>query len=221
MKTADDYEDEFGKETADTLGYNFYVEDCSKSSPTEESAIESVLKTKAMCGKGNFNLCKFISNRKTVTESVSKMGVNTAKVTRTAFEPLSVERVLGMKWDLDTDMFVFKVKIKDNPNTRRGCLSTLYSINDPLGIVAPFVLLGKPVLQEMAKRKVDWDEPIPEDLMPKWQRWKDEFQRLVNVKIPRCLKHEDFGDIQKIEVHHFSDASEAGYEIFPFCVWLI
>ena len=34
---------------------------------------------------------------------------------------------------------------------------------------------------------------------------------LEGLKIPRCYKPEDFGDIKAIELHHFSDASQAGY----------
>ncbi len=34
---------------------------------------------------------------------------------------------------------------------------------------------------------------------------------LEGLKIPRCYKPEDFGDIKADELHHFSDASQTGY----------
>ena len=35
---------------------------------------------------------------------------------------LPVERALGVRWDLESDEFVFKIQVKDKPTTRRGLL---------------------------------------------------------------------------------------------------
>ena len=35
--------------------------------------------------------------------------------------------------------------------------------------------------------------------------------KLEHLKIPRCYKPEGFGEIKKVELHHFSDASQRGY----------
>ena len=69
-RTADDHEEEFGSDIADTLRNNFYVDDMLKSVPTDEKAIEVVQGTKAMCKKGGFKLTKFVSNSRKVLESV-------------------------------------------------------------------------------------------------------------------------------------------------------
>ena len=42
--------------------------------------------------------------------------------------------------------------------TRRGILSTISSIYDPIGFVAPLSLQGKQVLQELCREGVEWDE---------------------------------------------------------------
>ena len=34
---------------------------------------------------------------------------------------------------------------------------------------------------------------------------------MTELSIPRCVKPNDFGQIQKIELHHFSDASSFAY----------
>ena len=44
-----------------------------------------------------------------------------------------VERALGVEWNVDEDEFQFRVKISQRPMTRRGILSTVASIYDPLG----------------------------------------------------------------------------------------
>ena len=61
-RTADDHEEEFGTDIADTLRHNFYVDDMLKSVPADEKAIEVVQGMKAMCKKGGFTLTKFVSN---------------------------------------------------------------------------------------------------------------------------------------------------------------
>ena len=39
-----------------------------------------------------------------------------------------VQRDLGVKWDLESDTFGFRVKIKDKPFTRCGILSVVSSV---------------------------------------------------------------------------------------------
>ena len=69
-RTADDHENEFGTETADTLRRNFYVDDALKSVATEEDAVDLVRNVKGMCRKGGFNLTKFVCNSVKVNHSI-------------------------------------------------------------------------------------------------------------------------------------------------------
>jgi hypothetical protein len=80
-----------------------------------------------------------------------------------------------------------------------------------LGFLAPFVLTGKQVLLEICQEKIGWDDPIPDALRSRWERWRLQLPELVNVKVERCFKPNDFGNTQKMELHHFSDASLTDY----------
>ena len=60
---------------------------------------------------------------------------------------LPVKRVLGIFWDTEDDLFKFKIDFKDKPMTRRGILSVVSSICDPLGLACPFMLKGRKILQ--------------------------------------------------------------------------
>ena len=51
--------------------------------------------------------------------------------------------------------------MQDRPLTRRGILSTVSSVYDPLGFLAPLILVGKSLLQDLCRGKVEWDDPIP------------------------------------------------------------
>ena len=40
---------------------------------------------------------------------------------------------------------------------------------------------------------------------------ENELHVLEELKIPRCFKPKDFGEVKSVELHHFSDASQSGY----------
>ncbi|XP_006821544.1 uncharacterized protein LOC102810323 [Saccoglossus kowalevskii] len=122
-----------------------------------------------------------------------------------------IERVLGIQWCVESDTFKFNIQAKDQPPTRRGILSTVASIYDPLGFLAPFILIGKRILQVMCRKNIGWDEPLSDNLRPIWDRWKADFENLKAVQVPRSYKPHDFGKILSTELHHFSDASTSGY----------
>ena len=63
-------------------------------------------------------------------------------------ECLPTQRSLGVCWNLHSDEFTFRVTIEDKPFTRRGVLSSINSLFDPLGLTAPVTIAGKSLLRE-------------------------------------------------------------------------
>ncbi|XP_068734748.1 uncharacterized protein [Montipora capricornis] len=124
---------------------------------------------------------------------------------------LPMERALGVQWCVESDHLQFRVELKDRPLTRRGILVSVSSIYDPLGLVAPFLLTGKRIVQELCKGKTEWDEPVPDTIRSQWEKWRREIHSLAELKIRRCHKPEDFCELKSIELHNFSDASVVGY----------
>ena len=112
---------------------------------------------------------------------------------------------------MESDTFKFRIALADRPLTRRGILSTVSSVFDTLGVLAPFVLIGKRILKELCRDGANWDDKIPDDLLVRWERWRNEVVLLAKVSIPRCYVPDDFGEIKVVEMHNFSDASEIGY----------
>ena len=80
-------------------------------------------------------------------------------------ENLPIERTLGVQWCVHSDSLQFHVELKDQPLTRRGILSTVSSIFDRLELVAPCILIGKRILQQLCQDGADWDEPIGDDII--------------------------------------------------------
>ena len=134
-----------------------------------------------------------------------------ASVKELVFEKTMVERALGLQWNVVFDQFGFKIVVKEKSFTRRGILSTVCSIYDPLGFAAPFTFQAKLFLQDLCRKKLDWDDVISEDDQKQWKTWLHDLPQLEKVVINRCLKPAHFGKITSCQIHNFSDALQVGY----------
>ena len=84
-------------------------------------------------------------------------------------------------------------------------------VHHPLGLISPFLLPGKRILQGICKDGAHWGNPIPDSVRMQWMKWREDLGTLAKLKIPRCYKPVDFGDVKSIKLHKFSDASTSGY----------
>jgi len=191
---------------------DFYVDDGVTSVETVKEAVQLAKEARELCAKGGLRLHKFVSNNSVVLNSipVSEHATDT-KTKDLTFSETQTERALGIYWNIEKDCFTFNITAKDQPPTRRSILSTVAAIYDPLGFVAPYILNGKGILQEMCRQGTDWDDPLPEHLKPRWESWKGDFNNLKKLQINRCYVPATFGDVVNKELHHFSDASTTGY----------
>ena len=212
-RTARDNEDKYGTLVADTLRNNFYVDDCLRSVSSEGKAVELIEGLRQSCKKGGFRLTKFTSNSRAVLESIpeDERSKEVRSITLDC-DNLPIERALGIQWCVQSDCFGFRIVINSKPFTRRGVMSTISSIFDPLGFIAPFTLLAKKLLQDLCRNEdLDWDDDIPEDCRSKWLRWCGELPLLEQFHIDRCHKPPGFGPVVSRQLHLFSDASQVGY----------
>ena len=108
------------------------------------------------------------------------------------------------------DTLGFRVELENKPLSCHGIISTISSVYDPLGIVSPVILCGKLMLQDLCRQNVDWDDLVPEEIFPRWERWHNKVPLLEDVNIQRCFKPPGFGKVVQYEVHSFWDASQFG-----------
>ncbi|XP_029619853.1 uncharacterized protein LOC115200878 [Salmo trutta] len=211
-KTAEDNCERYDEEVIQTVKSNFYVDDCLKSVATEEQAIALTKNLMDVCSQGGFKLTKWVGNSRAVLASIpDEHKAKQIKELDLDREKLPVERALGIRWNIERDAFTFRVIVKNRPLTRRGILSTVSSVYDPLGFLAPFVLKAKQILQVLCKLKCGWDEVIPEEHSISWKRWLSELDQLSRFQIDRCMMPENFGQVKTAQLHHFGDASEQCY----------
>ncbi len=208
-RVADEFGDEFSEITRKAVKTAFYVDDLLASASTTEDAVQLCKELKLLLAKGGFNLTKWISNNPEVVNAIPESD-RSKSLRDLALNMPACERALGVYWDVQNDNFTFKISLSDKPPTKRGILSTLSSIFDPLGIVSPFILKARKLVQELFRIKIPWDDKIPPALEAEWENWKRDVPNLEMIHIPRCFKIEH-GDVIDTQLHHFGDASETSY----------
>ena len=216
-KTAEDNRKYFDAEIIDTVNRNFYVDDCLTSVASTHEAVHLVHQLLALLRRGGFRLTKWLSNHREVLASVPESDrAPSVKSLNLDLEKLPIERALGMQWDTEKDTFSFRTIRDVTVNTRRGILSVVSSLYDPLGLAAPTILPAKRLLQKMCKENLGWDDVICSDGLVRWSEWTRDITGLSNMKVPRCVKPNHFRKVDSIQLHYFSDASEEGYGVVSY-----
>lgn len=218
-KCAEDNRSGYSSEAINTVLRNFYVDDCLKSVSTEEQAVALIQDLRDLCATGGFKLTKWISNSRAVLASVPEDDrAKEVKELDLENDHLPIERALGVQWCVESDTLKFRVVVQNKPLTRRGVLSMVSTIYDPLGILAPLILPAKQILQELCRTKHAWDDRMPEALAQQWQQWVTSLHHLASFKVERCVNPVTFGEITSAQLHHFADASEKGYGTATYLV---
>ena len=211
-RTAEEAEVKYDKGVTSTMLNNFYVDDMLQSVTTEEIAVDLAKDLKRACKEGGFNLTKWTSNSRAVLQSLPEEDESKEMaLVDVDIEDLPAERVLGMLWCPEQDKFGYQITVKDRPPTRRGILSVVSSVYDPLGFICPAILPAKQLMQELCKLKIGWDVEISGAHLRMWQQWIADLPKLEHLTVDRCYKPPDFGTVKSTQLHHFSDASLKGY----------
>ncbi|KAJ8364936.1 hypothetical protein SKAU_G00137670 [Synaphobranchus kaupii] len=140
-RSAQEGEAELGTDVRLFVERDFYVDDSLKSLPTIEAAVSLLKRTEDMLAGSKLRLHKIASNSKEVMKAFpSEDHANELKDLDLGTDMLPMQRSLSLNWDLKTDTFTFRVTNEEKPFTRRGVLSTVNSLYDPLGFIAPVTI---------------------------------------------------------------------------------
>ena len=111
-------------------------------------------------------------------------------------------------WLATEDVFTFKsycVSEKFQP-TKRNYLKRIATLFDPLGMISPFIIRAKVLMQEIWVCDLDWDDPLPEEISVKIMSWFAELPMLPKIRVPRCLQLRE--EVTSATLHAFVDASK-------------
>ena len=200
----------YSSEVRETLQRNFYVDDLLKSEHSVQRAKKLVVGVNQICADRGFNLTKFVCSYKDVLTNIPSDKISSMEDKMSLMPVQPIERALGIIWHIGNDSFGFNIVMNDVPLTRRGVLSSISSIFDPLGLIGPFVLKGKRILQKIVAEEKDWDDPLSEYQISEWRRWRLSLLGLSELQIARCYR-DTFAEITETTIHSFADASEEGY----------
>lgn len=206
---ADDY-----PEAAEAVQRNQYVDDYVASFRTPEDATRITADVIELHKRGGFELRGVVRNSPIVRARFAPHeGANQS----VPLEPEDLtEKILGMTWETEDDVFVFKTRFhRVNPEvlngsrkpSKREILSATMSLFDPFGFLADFMLPVKIIIQELWRLGVTWDEPVPDQINVRWQAWRSQLPNTRLLRIPRC--HSTFiWCASSLQLHVFADASE-------------
>ncbi|XP_066983800.1 uncharacterized protein [Macrobrachium rosenbergii] len=216
-KTAEDYGHLYDDKTTTILLRNFYVDNLLKSFHDEARCVTLINDLINVCRDGGFRLNQWTANNKCVLATVPEgERDDSVAVLDLSKDKLPTERALGIHWDMNDDNFTFRGDVRDKPYTRRGVLSVVASLYDPLGLVSPFTLLGSKPSKRCAARKLSWDEKMSDTEVLQWEAWLQQFTFLPEFKLRRSLIPPAFGEGASFQLHHFSDASQTGYGVASY-----
>lgn len=161
-----------------------------------------------MLANSNIRLHKIASNHNAVMEAFPpEECAKELKDLELGVDPLPLQRSLGLSWHLQTDSFIFLVSTEEKPFTRRGILSTVNSIFDPLGFVASITVQGKAIVRELCTEQYGWNNPIPAEKEAQWKLWKESLKALEQLHIPRPYLPVSLLSTQQRELCVFCDTS--------------
>ena len=193
------------KETVSEIKDNVYVDDMVLSVEDDKEAIRVWKDSKEIFASGGFELRKLKSNSSTVLNQLC--GEQSSKDST----------VLGVTWKAESDLlFPGKKFIQElETHTKRGVVSLLGQLYDPLGLLSPLILPLKLFIQELWLRKVPWDKTLCNDDLNRvsdiLSSWKD----VEKIELPRWVQSTKT-DLNFIVV--FTDASERAYAACAFLI---
>ncbi|GFS75768.1 integrase catalytic domain-containing protein [Trichonephila clavipes] len=131
-------------------------------------------------------------------------------------------KTLGLLWKPHPDSFAFKISpMTSNCDnlivTKKSVISTIARIFDPLGLIGPVITRAKILLQSLWQLKLDWNDPLPSNLVSYWESFIDALESINCLDIPRyCLQDKSI----RTELHVFSDSSEKAYgaALYLLCI---
>ena len=202
---------------------DFYVDDGLTSCPTSDEAVDLLKYTQKSLSESGIHLHKISSNVQEVMKCFPKedLALNLNQIDFD-LESLPSQRSVGLEWDLNQDCFMFSNQVHNKSVTKRGILSTINSVFDPMGFLAPVIISGRLILRDVVTTGIDWDEPLPSAYETKWQQWLNSLSDLHCIlRVPRTLFNLSLSKMQHCELHIFSDASERAISSVAYTVGVL
>ncbi|CAI6351883.1 unnamed protein product [Macrosiphum euphorbiae] len=190
------------------LTHQTYVDDICVGADTEQEALELQLNLITVLRRSGLELKKWSANTLSI--------LNTIPVDSRGSGPLPFDtvdgystKILGIEWHPDRDSFCCALRPDPTPVfTKRGILSLVASIYDPLGFFAPSTFLAKSIMQRTWCSGLSWDAPLPDSIHADWAGFVADLASLITIEVPRYINARQGSPCLLLG---FCDASQLGY----------
>ena len=218
-KTAEESSERF-PEASKIILRNSYMDDIPGSVKSDGEGTKIMSEATEILGEKGFKIkgWMFSGQKKSVDVSKDQKAVQVL-LNKAADD--DIDKVLGMEWDTEADVIKFESRKFDRSRretTKRQCLSTVYSIYDPVGLLTPVTVAAKIILRKVwaARPHIDWDDPLPTEIQRDWDSFRESLDQIRNLTFKRSIKPSD-GEVPVLIF--FSDGSQEAYGVAAYIRW--
>lgn len=193
------------------LKKNTYVDDAFVGGKTKDEARSHANAARLILLEGSFPTHRWSASSPDLLSDIPVNDKNTSRHVS----------VLGTSWDtqLDTLTFSFVTQEQLSPHTehptKRMLASDTAKLFDASGLISPFIVRGKMLMQDVWKTKIAWDSPLPEPIRTEWLQWRHELDELQDLEIRRNIIPQN---TTHTWIAGFGDASNRAYAT---CIYVI
>ena len=190
--------DVYPPEVVEAIVKDFYVDDLLKSQDGVESARRFRIDITSACKDGGFTLCKWrsthpealIDEPEVRPEAGPEMADDEQKPSGAFAAAGTVEKILGMNYRFDEDCFTYVASSEKTAvvvRNKRGLLSAMHALYDPMGFISPFVIRARMIFQRAVRAVSGWDDKdeLPDDILREFAAWQEQIPLLEKFRIRR------------------------------------
>ena len=173
----------------DVIKNDTYVDDITTGGDNDQEAFQVYEGLTTLLGSAGFKIRKWATNSTNLLKKIPEEERSATKEVVERSTPVTASddtSSLGVRWNPETDMIVYDcyqdLHLK-NEDTKTSVASLLATPFDPLGGLAPFILLARKVMKETHIAGMGWKDKLPEPLIPEWHNWVEMSKRLDVRKI--------------------------------------
>ncbi|XP_062541685.1 uncharacterized protein LOC134209690 [Armigeres subalbatus] len=206
QKLADDEESRFPL-AAPVVRNDFYVDNLLTGADNISDLIVVCEQLIRIMNAAGMSLRQWSSNSQEILDTIPVDLRETETILELDRE--SFVTALGLRWEPSTDLLSFKQRkwVGGKRLTKRIILSFISSLLDPPGLIGPFIVKLKILLQMLWKLELDWDIEVPAGFARTWSELQQSIHLLSQLKIPRQIVETN----ARLEIHGFCDASLDAY----------
>ncbi|XP_041631531.2 uncharacterized protein [Drosophila kikkawai] len=181
---------------SDIISNFMYVDDVLAGAHTRQSAVLAIKELRLALESAGFPLRKWTSNERRLLQAIPREHLVSADFLE--LEDASTAKTLGIRWQATSDSFFFVpmgIPLQ-TAYTKREVLSQIAKLFDPAGWLSPFVIRAKIFMQEIWLRELGWDQPLPTDLVTKWQEFLKGYPILREIRSPTWVRFHPAAKLQ-------------------------